>query len=133
MCCFVANCVFLCSYTVVSGIGGLRVLCVDTHVRCLFTVCCSCLLSSVCFVGSSLCVIAVDGVVGLFTYSPLHIVVCRLGSCHAVAFGLLPTQSSSGLWPYPLSPGLAVSALVCLDFVFHLLSFVMYFVSSADM
>ena len=26
----------------------------------------------------------------------------------------LPSQSASGFWPYPLSPGLAISALVCL-------------------
>ena len=36
-------------------------------------------------------------------------------------------QSSSGFWPYPLSPGLAISALVCLDFAFHLPSSVISF------
>ena len=40
---------------------------------------------------------------------------------------LLPSQSSSGFSPYPLSPGLAISALVCLDFTFHLLSSVISF------
>ena len=29
-------------------------------------------------------------------------------------------QLSSGFWPYRLSPGLAISALVCLDFSFRL-------------
>ena len=46
---------------------------------------------------------------------------------HANVFGLPPSQSSSGFWPYPLSPGLAISALVCLDFAFHLLSSVISF------
>ena len=41
--------------------------------------------------------------------------------------GLPPSQSSSGFWPYRLSPGLAISALVCLDFAFHLLSSVISF------
>ena len=35
-------------------------------------------------------------------------------------FGILPSQSASGFWPYPLSLGLAISPLVCLDFAFHL-------------
>ena len=56
----------------------------------------------------------------LLTYPPLHFVVCRLGSWHTNVFCLLPSQSSSGFWPYPLSPGLAISALVCLDFAFRL-------------
>ena len=34
---------------------------------------------------------------------------------------------SSGFLPYPLSLGLAISALVCLDFAFHLLSSVISF------
>ena len=41
----------------------------------------------------------------LLTYPPLHFVVCRLGSWHANVFGLLPSQSSSGFCPYPLTPG----------------------------
>ena len=48
--------------------------------------------------------------------------MCRLGSWHANVFSLLPSQSSSGFWPYPLSSGFTISALVCLDFAFHLLS-----------
>ena len=42
-------------------------------------------------------------------------------------FCLLPSQSSSGFWPYPLSPGLAISALVCLDFSFRLPPFAISF------
>ena len=30
------------------------------------------------------------------------------------------SRQSFGFWPYPLSPGLAISALVCLDFTYHL-------------
>ncbi len=58
----------------------------------------------------------------LLPYPPLHLVVCQFGSWHANLFRLLPSQSSSGFWPYPLSPGLAISAfpLVCLDFAFRL-------------
>ena len=56
----------------------------------------------------------------LLTYPPLHFVVCRLGSWHVSVFGPLPSQSSSASWPYRLSPGLAISALVCLDFAFCL-------------
>ncbi len=36
-------------------------------------------------------------------------------------------RSSYGFWSYPLSPGLAISVLVCLDFAFHLLSYVISF------
>ena len=56
-----------------------------------------------------------------------NVVLRRLGSrqvCHV--FCLLLSHLSSGFWPYPLSPGLAISALACLDFVFHLLSSVIY-------
>ena len=42
-------------------------------------------------------------------------------------FGLLPSQSSCGFWPYLLSPGLTISAWVCLNFAFHLLSSVIFF------
>ncbi len=63
----------------------------------------------------------------LLTYPPLYFVVCRLWSWHDNVFGLLPSQSSSGFWPYRLSPGLAISALVCLDFAFHLLPSVISF------
>ena len=42
-------------------------------------------------------------------------------------FCLLQSWSSSGFWPYRLSPGLAISALVCLDLAFHLPSSVIYF------
>ena len=63
----------------------------------------------------------------ILTYPHLHSVVCRLGSGHANVFCLLPSQSSSGFWSYPLSPGLAISALFCLDLVFHLLSCVISF------
>ena len=42
-------------------------------------------------------------------------------------FCLLPSQSSSGFLPYLLSRGLDISALVCLDFAFHLLSSVISF------
>ena len=35
---------------------------------------------------------------------------------------LPPSQLSSSFWPYPVSPCLTISALVCLDFPFHLLS-----------
>ena len=58
---------------------------------------------------------------------PLHAILCRLESLHANVFCILPSQSSSDFWPYPLSPGLAISALVCLDFAFHLLSSVICF------
>ena len=61
------------------------------------------------------------------TYLPPHVVLCRLGAWHANVFGLLPPQSSSGFWTYPLSPGLAITALVCLDFAFHLRSSVISF------
>ena len=61
------------------------------------------------------------------TFPPLRIVVCRLQSWHAHVYCLLPSPSSSGFLPYPLSPGLAISALVCLDFAFHLLSSVISF------
>ena len=60
-------------------------------------------------------------------YPPLHFVVCRLESWHASVFCLPPSRSSSGFWPYPLSPGLAISALVCLYFAFHLLPSVISF------
>ena len=50
----------------------------------------------------------------LLTYSPLH-------------FGPLPSLSTSRFWPYRLSPGLAVSALVCLDSAFHLPPSVIHF------
>ena len=53
--------------------------------------------------------------------------MCRLESWHVNAYYLLPSQLSSGFWPCPLSPGLDISALVCLDFAFHLLSFVISF------
>ena len=53
-------------------------------------------------------------------------VVCRLGSWHANVFGFPPCQSS-GFWPYSILPGLAISALVCLNFDFHLLSSAMSF------
>ena len=56
----------------------------------------------------------------LLTYPPIHFLVCRLGSWHTSVFGPQPSQASSGFWPYRLSPGLAISALVCLDFAFHL-------------
>ena len=48
------------------------------------------------------------------TPGPWH----RLGSWHVNVFSFLPCQPSSGFWPYPLSPGLTISALVCLDFAF---------------
>ena len=58
-------------------------------------------------------------------FSPSHlsistIVVCRLGSWHASVLGPLPSLSSSGFWPYRLSPGLAISALVFHDSAFRL-------------
>ena len=48
---------------------------------------------------------------------------------HSVPAWIMTCQSflSSGFLPYPLSPGLAVSALVCFDFAFHLLSSVVSF------
>ena len=63
----------------------------------------------------------------LLTFLPLHFVVGRLESPHANVFCLQPSQSSSGFLLYPLSPGLAISALVCLDFAFHLLPSVISF------
>ena len=55
-------------------------------------------------------------------------VVCRLGSRHVRhIFCILLSQLSSGFWHYALSPGLAISASVCLDFAFHLLSSVRSF------
>ena len=56
----------------------------------------------------------------ILTYPPLHFEVCRLESWHASVFGPLPSQSLSGFWSYPHSLGLAISALVYLDFAFRL-------------
>ena len=63
----------------------------------------------------------------LLTYPPLHFVMCRIGSLHASVLGPLPPLSSSGFWPHRLLPGLAISALVCLEFAFHLPSSTIYF------
>ena len=56
----------------------------------------------------------------LLPFPPLHFVVCWLRTWHVSVFSPLPSLSSSGFWPYCLPPGLAISALVCLDFAFHL-------------
>ena len=56
----------------------------------------------------------------ILTFPPLHFVVCRLESRYGHVFCLLPSHLPSGFLPCPLSPGLAISALVCLDFPFHL-------------
>ena len=54
----------------------------------------------------------------LLSFPSLHFVVCRLESLswHANVFCLPPSQSSSGFLTNPLSPGFAISAMVCLDF-----------------
>ena len=57
----------------------------------------------------------------LTLFSPSHLYSSFRAGLVRV-FGFLPSQWSSGFWPYRLSPGLAISALVCLDFAFHLLS-----------
>ena len=57
----------------------------------------------------------------LITFLPARIMICLDVFC------LLPSQLSSGFLPYLLSPGLAISALVCLEFAFPLLSSVISF------
>ena len=61
------------------------------------------------------------------TFSPLHFVACGFESWHDTVFCLLPSQLSSGFLPYPLSTDFAISALVCIDFAFHLLLCVISF------
>ena len=48
--------------------------------------------------------------------STFHSMPARIMTCQC----FLSSQSSSGFLPYRLSPGLAISALVCLDFTFRL-------------
>ena len=74
------------------------------------------------------------GVFGKVVFKSSHFVEIQqwytswcAGLDHANVFCLLPSQSPSGFWPYPLSLGLAISTLVCLDFAFHLLSSVISF------
>ena len=54
--------------------------------------------------------------------STISSVAARIMTCQC----FLPSQSSSGFLPYPLSPGLTISALVCLDFTFHSILYLQY-------
>ena len=54
-------------------------------------------------------------------FSPCHLLASTLRSVPAwimLCQCILSSQSSFSFWPYPLSPGLAISVLVCLDFAF---------------